>query len=305
MRHAETTGMVTLVQGPSNGQQTAPARVIEQGGLSWVLAGDVRVPPYQRDPDPRRVQKIAEGFDPDKLDPLKISQRADGSLWVIDGNHRLQAILALGWSDQLIPVRLVRGLSYQQEAGLFTAQRDRRDPSGAEMFRAAIEQGDPAALATLAICEELGLSLAYRSSRGSGTARTVNAVSMAWRLCKEGGAPRLHRILGTVHRAWGTHAGVYTSSILGGFNAFFARYESLYDVGRLDTILARLPHDQFLSQAASFRTMYSSDITTAVARAILSLYNKRLTSGKLPDWDAVSRAGVVRPTAAPAALDIA
>jgi len=305
MRHVETTDMMTLVQGPSNGQQAAPARVIEQGGLSWVLAGDVRVPPYQREADPRRVKKIAEGFDPDKLDPLKISQRADGSLWVIDGNHRLQAILVLGWSDQLVPARLVRGLSYQQEAGLFTAQRDRRDPSAAESFRAAVESGDPAALSVRAVCEALGLSLAYKTARGSGTPRTVNAVGASWSIARDAGAPRLRRILGTVDRAWGAQSGVFTAHTIIGLNAFFSRYEDKYDAGRLDMVLARIPFDHFLAQSMSFRTMYGSDSRTAMARATLALYNKRLTTGKLPEWDTVTNRGTVRPAATTAVLDIA
>ena len=294
MRHAETTDMLTLVQGPSNGQQAAPARVIEQGGLSWVLAGDVRVPPYQRVPKPYRVKKIAEGFDPDKLDALKISQRADGSLWVIDGNHRLQAILALGWSDQLVPVRLLRGLSYQQEAALFAAQRDRSDPSAAESFRAALDAGDADAITVRTVCESLRLSVAFTSSRGSGMPRTVHAVAAAWTISRGEGEARLRRILGTVDRAWGAQSGVFAAQIIRGFNAFFARYERLYDAGRLDMVLARMPFDHFLAQSLSFRTMYGSDSHTAMARAMLALYNKRLSAGKLPEWDAVTMRGKAR-----------
>jgi len=265
----------------------------------------VNVPPYQRVGDPRRIRKIADGFDPDKLDPLKISQRADGSLWVIDGNHRLQAILSLGWSDQLVPVRLVRGLSYQQEAALFAAQRDRRDPTAAESFRAAIEAGDSAALIVRAVCESLGLSVAYKTSRGSGTPRMVNAVGAAWNIAGDAGELRLRRILGTVDRAWGAQSGVFTAHTIVGLNAFFSRYEDKYDTGRLDMVLARIPFDHFLAQAMSFRTMYGSDSRTAMARATLALYNKRLTTGKLPEWDALTNRGSLRPTAASAVLDIA
>jgi hypothetical protein len=76
-------------------------------------------PAYQR-PIERRgranIEAIAAGFDWGRFSPLVVSRRADGTLAVIDGQHRAHAAALLGFAQ--VPAMIV-SLSLQDEARAF------------------------------------------------------------------------------------------------------------------------------------------------------------------------------------------
>ena len=87
--------------------------------LRRVRVGDVRADhAYQRDLDERRIRRMAERWDDAMSGVVVVSERDDG-LYVIDGQHRIAAQVAMGQADKMIAVDVRRGLTLQQEADLF------------------------------------------------------------------------------------------------------------------------------------------------------------------------------------------
>lgn len=52
---------------------------------------------YARELDEAWVETIVSGWDPDLFRNPLVSRRSDGSLWVVDGQHRVEAAKRLGF----------------------------------------------------------------------------------------------------------------------------------------------------------------------------------------------------------------
>jgi len=74
---------------------------------------------YQRTINSRYV-KIADQYDPLLFTPIRISKREDGTLWVVDGAHRVQAARRLRLDT--IPAMIYEGLTVEEEKYMFANQ---------------------------------------------------------------------------------------------------------------------------------------------------------------------------------------
>ncbi|MBB4858281.1 hypothetical protein HNO88_001600 [Novosphingobium chloroacetimidivorans] len=125
---------------------------------------------YQRsiDTGPSRalIQKIAKGWDWRMCLPLVVSKRDDGSLWVLDGQHRLAAAKLRGDIPYLPCCVSIYG-GIQAEASMFVAMnRARRAINRLDDFHAAIAGGDNDALIVAQMVEAAGFTI----SRKTGSA---------------------------------------------------------------------------------------------------------------------------------------
>lgn len=106
------------------------------------------------------IRRIAMYWDWGLCQPLYVSRRADGGLYVVDGQHRLAAAILRGDIWQLPCV--VRSFeSAEQEAAAFVAlNQERRPLNKLQIFKAALAAGDFEAAQIVASVEEAGLSIA-------------------------------------------------------------------------------------------------------------------------------------------------
>jgi len=100
---------------------------------------------YQRPLNMARVQKLREDFRPFGIEVLVVSERADGSLWGIDGQHRTHVLLGLGY--EFATARIHVGLTVQEEAEMYLVlNRGQKTPTVMDLFKASLIAGDPEAL---------------------------------------------------------------------------------------------------------------------------------------------------------------
>lgn len=106
------------------------------------------------------IRRIAVHWDWGLCQPLFVARRADGGLYVVDGQHRLEAAKLRGDIWQL-PCVVVSFDGAASEAAAFVALNQQRRPlSKLQIFKAALAAGDPEARTITAALEEAGLSLA-------------------------------------------------------------------------------------------------------------------------------------------------
>lgn len=97
--------------------------------------------------------------------PLLVSRRADGSLWVVDGQHRLMGARERG-DIPFLPCVVQPALDPEIEARVFVGLNTRRQAlSQADLFAGQLAMGDPDAKAVARILEETG----WRNVRSSST----------------------------------------------------------------------------------------------------------------------------------------
>ena len=108
---------------PSNGSKYIDLG--DWGSAEVLQIADIQIDPdYQRDLRHDLIDKIAREYDVVKAGPILVSKRADGSLWNVDGQHRMIGAERAGETE--VFANVVHGLTQEQEAALRLARNDRR-----------------------------------------------------------------------------------------------------------------------------------------------------------------------------------
>lgn len=170
-------------------------------GSRHVPIGELRTAEeYQRDLDHNRVEHIARHFDVHRLGVFEVSQRHDRHYYVIDGNHRFQALLLLGWTAIQVPCVIHRGLTLPQEADLFRKlNTERRRPEAYDLYRAGLVANDQKLRDIDTIIREVGLLAVGRTSVAPNG---FKAVRTAEEIYDFHGPKLLWRVLTVVVAAW-------------------------------------------------------------------------------------------------------
>jgi hypothetical protein len=124
---------------------------------------------YQRSTDngasQALIRRIANGWDWRMCLPLVVSKRDDGTLWVIDGQHRLAAAILRG-DIPFLPCCVGVYGSVADEAAMFVAMNRARKPMNRlDDFHAALAGGDPEA----AEVKQLIVGAGFTVSRKTGS----------------------------------------------------------------------------------------------------------------------------------------
>jgi len=145
--------------------------------------------------DHKRVQKMADDFQPHLLQVLTVSSRSDGKNLVVDGAHRLTTCKKVGFNSPL-RCEVFTGLSIAEEASLFLGRNNAKMPSSISKYHARVLMGDPVAVDIERILTEAGwkvdpadevgnvaaidsVELVYKESPEI-LARTFRIITLAW-----------------------------------------------------------------------------------------------------------------------------
>ena len=131
---------------------------------------------YQQDVKTKLVNDIYEHLDPDLLGVIKVSLRADGSYWIIDGQHRY---LAVRNSGQYLTMRceVHTGLTVPQEAHLFNQLNTRRKTVNTfNRFKSGIQAGHLDALFVQRVLTEVGLVVVPPKAKQPGEISALEPV---------------------------------------------------------------------------------------------------------------------------------
>lgn len=129
--------------------------------LEWVGIDRLTVDPaYQRATDGPASRRIIVGmvkaWDWALCQPLVVSRRADGTLWILDGQHRHAGAQERGDIPHL-PCVVLGAIAIEEEASTFVALNEQRQRlSQADIFFAMLAAGDHDAKAVYGIMGETG-----------------------------------------------------------------------------------------------------------------------------------------------------
>lgn len=259
--------------GTSNDRMKRNARLAEVG------VADMAVSPLaQRDLRNARVNKIAQNFDPDRFGTITVSWR-DGRFFVVDGQHRVEALRTMGWEDQKVPAWVYENLTEQDEAALFLDLNDQLTVAALDKFRVAVTAGESEASAISRLLAGLDLRI-----NGSGAPGTITAVGTVKRIYTKYGPEVLSRALAIVTMAFGD-AGL-TAAVIEGMSLVAARYgDSLRD----DRTIARLQKMRagvvgLMNAARQQQQVIGRPLGQCVAAEIVNQLNTGRGGHNLPKW---------------------
>jgi hypothetical protein len=188
------------------------------------------------------IVKIAENWDWRLCLPLIVSRR-DGSLYVIDGQHRLEAAKLRGDIRDL-PVVVFDFDDPRAEAELFVqANRSRRAMSKLDDFHAAVIAGDAKAVAVNTVVEAAGLTVGRIQAWQYWKPGEVVFVTAIQRALHNQGAATVEMALGMIGRAFEGLVLTGVGAVFEGLCAILqqrAKEGAPIDVTLMETVLAEV-----------------------------------------------------------------
>lgn len=172
--------------------------------IEWVPTADLWIDQtYQRSTatpaSKKLIRSIAENWNWDLVDVLKVSRRPDDDLYVIDGQHRNVAAVMRGDITDL-PCVIKRCSGPLEEAKLFmAANRGRKAMGRLDDFRAAVGAGDAESALIERLVTDAGLKIAAHEmthNLGPGELTNVGAIRAALKRRGEGVTARALTLIG-------------------------------------------------------------------------------------------------------------
>lgn len=249
--------------------------------LAWLF-----VDSYQRPPREDLIEKIANNFDDRVVGTLLGSFRGPGRIAVLDGQQRFRgmSIRFRGQEHDIgVPVRVLFGLTYDQEAEIYERfNRDRSNMKPADLFWSQYLRGDQGALDILATVRNCGYDL-VRGKTGR-TGGNIIAIGSLIKIYTSGGISELRETLEACVAIQGTDEGPI-NYLMDGVHSFIRHYRGLYDPARLSDVMSRESATKLLADGTFEGRRKHRGTPEGVARVILDMYNNRTRSGRLPSWE--------------------
>jgi ParB-like nuclease domain len=121
---------------------------------------------YQRELKESRIKKMAAAIDYDRLGVPVLSKRANGEMVILDGQHRVFALMAANLDTDPILCEVHNKMARPDEAALFLKLNSERRAVGVyDKWRARITARDPLALEIRDILDALNLRISKAVGR--------------------------------------------------------------------------------------------------------------------------------------------
>ena len=246
-------------------------------------------PAYQRELSMEKVNEFARAWSYKAAGSAIVGRRANGDLFIVDGQHRCAAAATAGKTH--IVAQVIESSGPEYEAGIRLLANTRRADTPSERFRAQLAAGNPESLAIQAICEQFGT----RINRSPDTRTGINSVSAVERIYRVDEGVLLTRTLEFIQDAFGTVGGKVTVvGILQGVAWLLQKHTGTGEMVRdrmIERVAATGP-DNLHARAVNYRAVHGGAMWTNYYRAMVEVYNDKLTDkAKLP-WRLGGRGSV-------------
>ena len=250
--------------------------------IARVNTHDLKVNPVaQREFRPSWAETILNHWDINKFQRPFVNRRADGSLYIIEGQHGTWAYREhYGAGDDLaIEVELYDGLTEAEEAEAFLALNNKKPVDALSKFKVAVTAGRPNECRIDKIVRDNGCHITANCS----TPGAITAVGAVAKIYANHGPETLAMTIRVLRNAFGD--GGYERANLLAVADVIARYN--VDEVALTAALVKVPRGSkgLAQQAAALRDAYGCSVPEATAAAIVMVYNKgKRGRARLSSW---------------------
>lgn len=235
----------------------------------------------QRELRPHKVKAIRSTLPEDEkkrqtwVGVVTISRRKDGSLVVIDGQHRIVALREEGYGAMQVSIIVHDGLTLEEEAELFRVLNDTNRPTAFDDFKVGVVAKDPECLGITKVAADAGYRVHNQVQDGA-----INAVAALRRVYRgsNGHGPHpehLAKTLNVITSAWGHRAEGVEGHVLQGLGLVIETYGEELDLSALARKLAKYPGGAsgLLGKARLLKDIRRSSVARCVAEIVIDSYN--------------------------------
>jgi hypothetical protein len=260
---------------------TVPAtgKVERTARLKWVPLNHMKVNPLaQREINQARVDHLAASFDLEQIGTPVVNWR-DGSWWIIDGQHRIEALRACGFTDEKVQCWAYEGLTSEQEAEVFLKQNDTLTVNALARFRSGVHAGRVVESDIDRVVRSLGLVVSADKIPGA-----IGAVGTLTRVYTRSGPAVLARSLAIIRDAYGDPG--LEAAVIDGIGHMCARYNGDLDIPVAVEKLSKAHGgvNGLLNKTEQLRRLTGNPKGHCVAAAAVEIVNAGRGGKKLPSW---------------------
>lgn len=220
------------------------------------------------------VNRIAREFDPALFGVITLAEREGGSYYILDGQHRVAAVVKMGAADTLLPCEVITGKSYKEEAEIFYKRNSRRAVmTSQDKFRGALEAGEDRAPEIVDILESCGFVVNLDSSHRTGS--RICGTGALTKVDKEYADGHLKSTLQLIADTWGTDVGP-RGTMITGLAMFLSYYREEWNRKRFVSQLSRIPQERIHSEAMDYSKATGISNERSVCAVLVRHYNTRL-----------------------------
>lgn len=232
---------------------------------------DLIVDDYQRQLRVTNVNKIVKNYNPVGFGLLQVSHR-DGSYFVFDGQHRLEAAKRLKMAT--VECLVYEGMSYEDEANAWKYFNSASTkPTQLDKAKVELITGDPLANALDKCVNKTGMYIDYENQGANGSIAAYNALRKVF---ESEGEMNLFNTITLLKQAFGIERKAFQKSTLLGVSNFLKKYsaDAVYDEKWLIKRLEEIGIDQLINMINQTRKMFNASEMEAATSIILQVYNK-------------------------------
>jgi hypothetical protein len=247
--------------------------------LEWIACKNLSVVwiQAQRKYNEKAAKNIADNFDPDLFDPIKVTlPNGNGHYHICDGQTRKGAIEMLYGQEEKVPCFVAREGDPVKAAKLFLGTNTgRRPPSAIDNFKVSVTAEMKNEVAINRIVRQHG----YRvDTPGPDAISAVSALKYGY-TC---GVKVLDQTLRTVKKTWNGDANAVNGNLLRGFASFLNEFSSQVDEGRFcESVSKKWTPGQMLQEAKSLRDMRGGSTQATIKLMLFENYNRRNPGKKI------------------------
>lgn len=255
------------------------SRVESLARLRWVPIAQMKVSPVaQRELKQSRVDHLVATFDPEALGHPTVNER-DGAFYVIDGQHRIEAMRQIGWGDQQVQCWTYMGLSDESMAEQFLKCNDYLAVSAFDRFTKGVNAGRAVETEIDRVTRANGCVITREEVPGG-----VGAVGTVRRIFDRAGSAVLGRTYRICTGAYGDPG--LDAPVLDGIAHLCQRFNGDLDD---DAAVKKLSGahggvNGLLGKAEQMRRATGAPKAHCVAAAAVVIINQGRGGKKLPDW---------------------
>jgi len=258
---------------------TQTSRVKREATLKWVPLNHMKVSPLaQRQLNQARVDHLAINFDLEQMGTPTVNLR-DGQYWIIDGQHRVEALRQLDFGEYDIQAWTYEGLTEEEEAEKFLKLNDTLIVDSYAKFKVGVNAGRHPEVEINRIVHAAGCVVSRDDIPGA-----IRAVGTLRRVYDRHGPAVLAQTLRTIIDAYGDPG--LTAPVIDGLGYLFGRYGSALVEADVATRLgsAHGGVNGLTNKAEVLRRQTGNSQGQCVAAAAVELLNRGRGGKKLPDW---------------------
>jgi hypothetical protein len=247
---------------------------VQKNALRVVELEHLKVDPaYQRGITPG-AKKIARDYDPVSFGIPLVAQRHDGSLWVVDGQQRIEALRIRG-SHKWVRCEVFASKGPEHEAEVFkNVNKNRTQLQPLQLFHAMLTAGDEHCWKIKDLVEKHGFTIpkgGIDHNTAEQRAKQFKAVAMLSRVLTRYEEAGIDFVLSTIAKVWPDDPLRTKGEVIGGLGIFWKNHEGVVDVDRL------IPR---LNSTTPTKLIYSAQLGVGdrnqnVSEVIEKLYRKR------------------------------